>query len=645
MKKIILSSIVASTLIFTGCGSSSGDSTDDTTTSASGTVTDEKVIGATVVAYSDKDMSIEIGRGTTSSTGAFDINLSVNVPDTIYFKTTGGVNEDDRMPAPTMTFVGSPDSDGKFNISPISDMLYKKVQKGVDLSSAKTKLAGQFTDATSSFSESNFFVDPTADTTTNETLGKILASGTMSVGLSDGNYTVIALSYDQSDIDDGNITTLDDLASGDYLNKFNINITDGYVTGTLPGASIQGAVSGSSVLLNLIADDNSSVSKIAGTVGLFGSATGTFVDMNVTDIKKGVFAAQFIPEDVNYTGLETKIGNMIEGPTSYMFRDYIGGGDGMSLGSADITISAYDTSTHSFTLSGYDNHVDNNSTTAGYTQANNGVHFNPGSGKMLTVDGHITSIALIKNSNGGDSTYLVKPIGVRAGVDMLVNNTSGNILVLGDAIFSRSDVIAPLLEEGANSAKTYVVTPDLLGQDRSKLVDATHTITTSIDIPSGLSSASTVQGYNTADTTMRFTKGVLAMYHNVDNNFSSSADFGDYLRFLQFSDSGAYQGEHINGGSIGSIKLKSWPMPFVGNMHKVGSSVPSAISGTRHYLARTLYTTDINPADYISFGSGTLSISGTTATLSVTTNQDGVLSTPVSSYTQCCSGSTNTKCS
>jgi hypothetical protein len=213
---------------------------------------------------------------------------------------------------------------------------------------------------------------------------------------------------------------------------------------------------------------------------------------------------------------------------------------------------------------------------------------------------------------------------------MLVNNTSGNILVLGDAIFSRSDVIAPLLEEGANSAKTYVVTPDLLGQDRSKLVDATHAITTSIDIPSGLSSASTVQGYNIADTTMRFTKGVLAMYHNVDNNFSSYADFGDYLRFLQFSDSGAYQGEHINGGSIGSVKLKSWPMPFVGNMHKVGSGVPSAVSGTRHYLARTLYTTDINPADYIAFGAGTLSISGTTATLSVTTTQDGVLPTPVS---------------
>lgn len=105
-------------LFLAGCGGSggSGGSTGDAT--ISGKVADGYVSGADVYAYSDADMTNQIGAGSTDSEGNFSMVLSVSsVPDPVYLKSVGGTDVATGMPAPTMLFVGS-GSAGTFNITP-----------------------------------------------------------------------------------------------------------------------------------------------------------------------------------------------------------------------------------------------------------------------------------------------------------------------------------------------------------------------------------------------------------------------------------------------------------------------------------------------------------------------------------------------
>jgi hypothetical protein len=638
-KQMFLGAIFSIAMILGGCGSSGSDNND---IQMSGLVTDARVSGATIYVYSDKDMSALIGSGTTNSSGEFDITLTgiKTEPSIVYCKTVGGVNIDDKMPAPTMTFVGTKDSEsGKYNISPISQALYEKVLRGEALSTAKTQLETELEGAVgTTFSESDLFSDPIADTNRKKALDKILASGTSTVSLSDGNYSVIALIYSQMDIlDDDNITNIDELYSTRHLKKFNMNIKNSFITGDCGDAShscdIKGSVSGSNILINFISSGE--VTKIAGTVGLFGSASGTFVDMDSSGINKGVFAAQFIPTNpssvINYANMETKIADMIKGPVSYIFRDYIGNSPNIVPGSADLNITDYNTSTHTFTTTGFSNHVDNNSTSSGFNGANMGVPFVFKAGKLLEVDGHITSLALFQyqvdgNNDGtgeGDYTYLVKPIGIRSGVDMLVR-TDNKLVAVGDAIFNRSDVIAPRIESGENSMKVYVVGPQNLNQPKPILA-----LSSSINLPSGDTSSGIVRT-NSSNITITLSKGVVAMYSNLNSTMNQTTDLVDYLRFLQLSNTGAFQGENIQGGKIGGKSLSNWPMPFVGNMHKSsGGIVPIKFTGTiqLHYLARTLYTTDTDIGDYSEFRAGTIQIEGDNATLSIQTTSEGNLDT------------------
>ena len=113
-------------LVLAGCGGS-GSGSDGNTGGAtiSGKVADGYVSGADVYAYSDADMTNQIGAGSTDSEGNFSMVLSVSpVPDPLYLKSVGGIDVETQMPAPTMLFVASGSSD-TFNIPPLTDCLYK----------------------------------------------------------------------------------------------------------------------------------------------------------------------------------------------------------------------------------------------------------------------------------------------------------------------------------------------------------------------------------------------------------------------------------------------------------------------------------------------------------------------------------------
>ena len=111
VRPVIALLAVALVLMLSGCGGGSGGSSGSTATAASntisGTVADGYVSGASVSIYDDFEMATQIGSGTTDANGNFSLTLNVAaIPDTIYVKTTGGIDTATGLPAPTMAFAG-----------------------------------------------------------------------------------------------------------------------------------------------------------------------------------------------------------------------------------------------------------------------------------------------------------------------------------------------------------------------------------------------------------------------------------------------------------------------------------------------------------------------------------------------------------
>jgi len=164
-------------------------------------------------------------------------------------------------------------------------------------------------------------------------------------------------------------------------------------------------------------------------------------------------------------------------------------------------------------------------------------------------------------------------------------------------------------------------------------MSADYVMTDDIDLNTSLQTA--VQAgarirVNDMNETTVFAKGMLAMYKNDNGDFNETSS---YIHVVKLLPTGAFQGEHINGGIVtlpsGSINLKNYPMPFVGNIHgATNGSAPAAISGTVNFAVRTLYVAAPDVNDYLDFSAGSLTINGTTATLTISIDQNGTVASP-----------------
>jgi hypothetical protein len=609
-----------------GCGGSSGGSggsTGDAT--VSGKVADGYVSGADVYAYSDADLTNQIGAGSTDSEGNFSMVLSVSsVPNPVYFKSVGGTDVETGMPAPTMLFVGS-GSSGTFNITPLTDCLYKySLTMGFD--EAKEHLIG-----TLSISEADLFDDPVANTDLTGALNSVLSSGAMEGTLADGDYVVTIVFFDS--------------AFGPGQGDVNVTISNGVVSAPEPldifGTSffLTGKVQGSSIVLTLADDPDplnvAQLVRIAGDIGLLGSVSGAYTSLE-TEIpvpNTGMFVASFLPVGgYDSSGVANVISSIYSGPRHLIFRDVFNFGSLEShLGWGDLNITDIDFDTNTIVAEDTTIWLDWGTDPAAgeeifappfpvSLQFEDGYFFETLAGPAS----HIICLEFEINPPSGDRLYLLQPVGSRRGFFAIEGETN----VVGDAYMATGEGLAPSLMTSTDyQVKVAAAHGGMLGLPRADWIGSG---TDQMPYSDSFTTPAVFDNANPdfSGNLLKIYNGSLIAFKNDDDNGGLNNGFDnpdlngepDFVRLVELYESGAIQGEETIGGDpelLGLANPLSWyPATFVGFVKKSSESAPS-VSGTRNFLARTIYGLD--PFAYVNaYVTGDLTISGSSATLNWT---------------------------
>ena len=624
MRRFSLSFLILTVLVFLvqGCGNGGSGGGGTTSPTISGKVADGYVKNASVYVYSDQEMSTLIGSGQTDDNGEFSITLIVStIPDTLYIKSVGGIVIDTGLPAPTMLFVGS-GTGSTFNITPLTDSLFKyHLTMGLD--TAESYLSGKL-----GITPSDLYGDPVTNQNLQNSLYQILSSGTGGGTLPDGDYRAVVIYLDEEDINNNTYSSISDIETKNKV-ELDITISNGDVSGTMVGTQevVTGRVQGSSILLNILdnPDNPTSLTRVAGSIGFLGSVAGTYVNFSVAGapdnpaftLTKGVYVASFIPS----TGLDpqrvaTVVENIFIGQRHGLFCDI------NNLFWGDINITDVDFTNSTVTAGDTTAYVDQGS---GSNTPENVVMFFTEGKLIKSSDGLPANIAILHYFIEGE-VYIIQPVGIRRGIFLVVgdNNIAKDI---GVAYMSKDTNIAPSLDPDMTyKVSVAVAHPGLLGQtrDTSEMFFTGDTFTTPADM--------TTTPYDLSGGELKvFNGSMIAFLRDGDNDglrdgFVGSDDNNgqhDYLRVVELLETGAMEGEEMIGGTITdpfsgtSMPMNKFPATFVGYVRKQASTAPS-FGGTLNFLTRVLYTTD--PESYVNaYITGTLTISGTTATLSWTT--------------------------
>lgn len=602
-----------------GCGGSSGGSggsTGDAT--VSGKVADGYVSGADVYAYSDADLTNQIGAGSTDSEGNFSMILDVSpVPNPLYLKSVGGTDVATGMPAPTMLFVGS-GSSGTFNITPLTDCLYKySLTMGFD--EAKEHLIGTLT-----ISEADLFDDPVANTDLDGALNSVLSSGAMDGTLADGEYVVTIVFFD--------------LAFGPGQGDVNVTISNGVVNGTEPldiGGTLYfltGIVQGSSIVLTMANSaepaEVTELVRIAGDIGLLGSVSGvyTYLETEIPVPNTGRFIASFLPVGgYDSAGVANVVSNIYSGSRHIIFRDVYGLEP--KLGWGDLNITDIDFGTNTVTAEDTTIWLDwgSDPSNAEFEHPNDfPVSLQFVDGYFLETaaesESHIIVLEFYSDDFGATVTF-VQAVGNRRGFFAI----EGDLFMVGDAYMATGEGLAPSLDTSTDyEVKVAAAHGGMLDQPRSDWIGSgadQMPYSDSFTTPAVFDNAAP----DFSGNLLKIYNGSLIAFKNDDDNGGMNNGFDepdlngepDFVRLVELYESGAIQGEEILGGDSPFGDPLSWyPGTFVGFVKKSGETAPS-VSGTRNFLARTIYGLD--PFAYVNaYVTGDLTISGSSATLNWT---------------------------
>ncbi|TYB36216.1 MAG: hypothetical protein FXF49_00885, partial [Flexistipes sinusarabici] len=191
-RKILLAFVVCVTFFYTGCSDDSDSSSNDQV-QLSGKVIDGYVSNAQVNVYSDRNFENIIGSGITDADGNFSINVnSEDIPPEIYLKSSGGIDNDTGLVAPTMVFIGELNDNNSYNISPLTNEIFKEFafkNTGLDIDQA----AGEVANLMEITSVSDLYSDPLLSPLLMEKLNKVLFSGTLLSSLAPGEYKTVGL--------------------------------------------------------------------------------------------------------------------------------------------------------------------------------------------------------------------------------------------------------------------------------------------------------------------------------------------------------------------------------------------------------------------------------------------------------------------
>ncbi len=386
------------------------------------------------------------------------------------------------------------------------------------------------------------------------------------------------------------------------------------------------------MVLSLEYPDGSGVVRVAGTVGLLGSLSGTYVDFDdgLPDHQKlssGVFVASLVPASgIDSEGLKTVTEALYAGERNLLFRDIYGDRD---LGWGAMGAVSLDADAGTITAPEFDvtlNAAASVSDTLSFAE-----------GKLVTLDdGTPAGLAVMRfTDSGGDYAYVVQALGNRRGV-YVAGATVGGAYAIGESYLARSDALGvDLLTANEGESMQLAVSNvnvHMLGVARNpaEFVDTGVTFTVpSLSLGSGADGDAATVGVQVVSGSMLGLKSSAG-----GSNANAIDDDEDFLAIAELHPTGALQGDIMDGGNFAGlgpvIDAADWPVPLVG-FAAPASADPSLVdSGEAQldFIARPLYTIDpdssalISLVDYkLAIISGTLRSQDDSATLSYRDNE------------------------
>jgi len=482
-------------------------------------------------------------------------------------------------------------------------------------------------------------------------------AGTISGSAAGTTYKLFALATGEGDIgvDIGapGSTTIADvkglIVTADISVYANGTVRGTNIIGT-PGTSITGKVQGSSIVLDITNGTGTTfITRVVGQIGLNGSISGNFTDIqSITTtpvMSKGIFVGAVIPSTgLNPAGIATFVSNFYSpgaatGTMNIVAKDsFVSAGQVPQVrwGQADVlTVNA---STGATTMSNMTLREDAGSvasTTNFGAVLNGSVTFTFNSGEyVIDAATTIPSNILIFEYNVPGTTgklYVITAVGLRRGVYMVIDGTTNQVINIGESYMSKaSSNLAPGLKNGVTyDLGIAFVHPGMVGGTRANATgSANPAITQPLSVgPIKLLAASTGFSASSGFMDSSNTGGLLqelfvfqgstmvmkkdanntfldnpfgailnGTFHPVDIPFLATATPEDHLRVVQFSESGAIEGEGAFGGSFDhdnnpltpAIDMKGSPATFVGFFHDQTAGTPT-FTGTLNFLARTMF--------------------------------------------------------
>jgi hypothetical protein len=623
--------VALTTLLFVGCSSGGGGSSTPQAT-VQGAVVDGYVRGATVTLYGTEGFAgpAALDTATTDANGDFVLTLpAAELPDYFALLSKGGTIIDTGMPAPTMAMMALRERD-RYYVTPLTDRVTRQGLRAANtFVTAEQALAAEL-----GLTPAELYDDPlAADAPAGLTAGlyRSLAAGDQTVALPDGEYLLRLVFFDKNDIGNATFTDIDALLSAKMLDG-TLNIANGVVTGTIDTDTVTGHIQGPSVVLSLEYPDGSGVVRVAGTVGLLGSLSGTYVDFDDSlpddqKLSSGIFVASLVPvSGIDSEGLKTVTEALYAGQRNLLFRDIYGDRD---LGWGAMGAVSLDADAGTITAPEFDvtlNAAASVSDTLSFAE-----------GKLVTLDdGTPAGLAVMRfTDSGGDYAYVVQALGNRRGV-YVAGATVGGPYAIGESYLARSDALGvDLLTANEGESMQLAVSNvnvHMLGVARNpaEFVDTGVTFTVpSLSLGSGADGNAATVGVQVVSGSML---GLKSSAGGIDAN--AIDDDEDFLAIAEMHPTGALQGDIMDGGDfagLGSvIDAADWPVPLVG-FAAPASADPSLVDtgeAQLDFIARPLYTIDLENDELIALDdyklaiiSGTIRSQDNSATLSYRDNE------------------------
>ncbi len=604
----------------------------------SGVVADGYVANATLTVYKSPEFLPEniVGNGTTDSNGNFNIVLSPDYNSsatngTLYIRTSGGVLVDTGMSAPIMFFAGN-ETNGTYNITPLTDLVFKNVLKVNNLTQAQEAVANA-----TQLTTQEIYGNPVTNPTANSGVKKVLSAKMLNTSLAPGNYTFYLIYYTNGDIEDNaSLSSLADVENrivklpvtvqkdGEVLHiTGNTNNVDIDYDGQLDQVEVEGWMVGGSLVINVEKgiDGEDGMMLLSGTAGMMGSFSGR---MRVIENDEGgneepgVFAGVFMPESITASQRDRLFEDLTEitqGDSYLIYHQVLmTEPETPSMGYGTISLEGKEDNT------GF-NYNNFSIWDAEYNDTGNGLEtpqiLNNQSGTdfdYAEVDGNRIPLLVLPfqvtddEDNSTIHVYLIVPAGSGSGIYVAAEND--HVDDAGGVVLSNQNSTLPMWQGG----KTYAMAEAAIGfhvlsrgqqvngipvnnsrTDAQGIVQLGFNSTSSPDyltmpVMSSGSNASILD-----DEIYVFCGRTMVDIFDPDGDFNDSPNAtseGDFDLFIKKYETGALTGDYLMGGSIpwanNTVKdLYTMPASVVA-FASVNGTTPPEFTGKMDFVTRSI---------------------------------------------------------